>query len=252
MGLISRVSSRTYNLQRNFLTANMKCKGDLKEYSIIGRKLPSAMEPNPKLFRQQIFAPDSVAAKSRFWKFLSYYQKINKKVGEVVECAEVHESHPGCVKNYGIWIRYDSRSTIENMYREYRDISLPLAVTQMYREMAGRHRARPGSIQVLRTKQVKSNEFDDHRTSRCTTQTSSSHSHDESCPRRRRPPEGSPPSDQTPSTKRRTQSSRFSFVATSTKSLLLLFSFLSSLCSINLFQSNKRSKVSPSSLTFLI
>merc|ERR1711948_240453 len=89
----------------------MKVKGDLKEYSIIGRKLPSAMEPNPKLFRQQIFAPDSVAAKSRFWKFLSYYQKINKKVGEIVECSEVHESHPGCVKNYGIWIRYDPRCT---------------------------------------------------------------------------------------------------------------------------------------------
>merc|ERR1712048_676763 len=128
-------------LTENFLT-NMKVKGDLKEYSIIGRKLPSAMEPNPKLFRQQIFAPDSVAAKSRFWKFLSYYQKINKKVGEIVECSEVHESHPGCVKNYGIWIRYDSRSTSENMYREY----------------AARHGARPGSIQVLRTKQVKSNE----------------------------------------------------------------------------------------------
>merc|ERR1711976_362419 len=146
------------NLQRNSSSTNMKVKGDLKEYSIIGRKLPSAMEPNPKLFRQQIFAPDSVAAKSRFWKFLSYYQKINKKVGEIVECAEVHESHPGCVKNYGIWIRYDSRSTIENMYREYRDVSLPLAVTRMYREMAGRHRARPDSIQVLRTKQIKSNE----------------------------------------------------------------------------------------------
>merc|ERR1712146_810513 len=96
MGLISRVSSRTY---RKFFDEH-EVKGDLKEYSIIGRKLPSAMEPNPKLFRQQIFAPDSVAAKSRFWKFLSYYQKINKKVGEIVECSEVHESHPGCVKNY--------------------------------------------------------------------------------------------------------------------------------------------------------
>merc|ERR1711879_956487 len=91
MGLISRVSSRTY--REHFLIANMKCKGDLKEYSIIGRKLPSAMEPNPKMFRQQIFAPDTVAAKSRFWKFLSYYQKINKKVGEIVECSEIHESH---------------------------------------------------------------------------------------------------------------------------------------------------------------
>merc|ERR1739848_430322 len=85
MGLISRVSSRTY--REFYLEANMKCKGDLKEYSIIGRKLPSAMEPNPKMFRQQIFAPDTVSAKSRFWKFLYYYQKINKKVGEIVECA---------------------------------------------------------------------------------------------------------------------------------------------------------------------
>merc|ERR1712168_363459 len=136
MGLISRVSSRTY---RSVETA-MKVKGDLKEYRIIGRKLPTAMEPNPKLFRQQIFAPDTVAAKSRFWKFLSYYQKINKKVGEVVECEEVHQTHPGCAKNFGIWIRYDSRSTSE----------------QMYREMAARHRARPGSIQVLKTKRISS------------------------------------------------------------------------------------------------
>merc|ERR1711934_1337428 len=155
MGLISRVSSRTYSFRKY---QKMKVKGELKEYSIVGRKLPSAMDANPKLYRQQIFAPDSVAAKSRFWKFLSYYKKINKKVGEVVECAEVHEAHPGCVKNYGINIRYDSRSTTENMYREYRDTTLSGAVSQMYREMAGRHRARPGSIQVLRTKQVKSNE----------------------------------------------------------------------------------------------
>merc|ERR1739847_253603 len=123
MGLISRVSSRTY---RNI----MKVTGDLKEYEIIGRKLPSEMDKNPKLYKMQIFAPNSVAAKSRFWYFVSFY------------------------KNYGIWIRYDSRSTTENMYREYRDTSLPLAVTQMYRDMGGRHRARPGSIQILKTARI--------------------------------------------------------------------------------------------------
>merc|ERR1712045_679892 len=132
--------------------------GDLKEYQIIGRKLPSVMDPNPQIYKMQIFAPDTVAAKSRFWYFVSFYKKVNKTAGEIIECNEVFEKRPGCVKNYGIWIRYDSRSTTENMYREYRDVSLPLAVTQTYREMAARHRARPGSIQVLRTKQVKSNE----------------------------------------------------------------------------------------------
>merc|ERR1712154_110463 len=42
---------------------------------------------------------------------------------------------------------------------------------------------------------------DDHRTNRCTTQTSNSHSHDESCPRLPSTPDDSPPNDQTPSTK---------------------------------------------------
>merc|ERR1712010_156282 len=155
MGLISRVSSRTYSFRKY---QKMKVKGELKEYSIVGRKLPSAMDANPKLYRQQIFAPDSVAAKSRFWKFLSYYKKINKKAGEIVECKEVPERHPGCVKNFGIWVRYDSRSTTENMYREYRDTGLGGAVTQMYRDMGARHRARPGSIQVLKAKRINTTE----------------------------------------------------------------------------------------------
>merc|ERR1711910_179347 len=106
MGLISRVSSRTYSFRKY---QKMKVKGELKEYSIVGRKLPSAMDPNPKLYRQQIFAPDSVAAKSRFWKFLSYYKKINKKVGEVVECEQVHEPQPARAHTYPINLRYDSR-----------------------------------------------------------------------------------------------------------------------------------------------
>merc|ERR1712224_772437 len=156
MGLISRVSSRTYRFFKSFSnkTPKMKCKGELKEYQVIGRKLPSAMEPNPKLYKMQIFAPHSVAAKSRFWYFVSFYKKVNKTAGEIVECEEIHEKHPGCIKNYGVWIRYDSRSTSENMYREYRDTTLPGAVTQMYRDMGGRHRARPGSIQILKAKRV--------------------------------------------------------------------------------------------------
>ena len=37
------------------------------------------------------------------------------------------------------------------MYREYRDLKLTGAVTQLYNEMAGRHRTRPRSIQIIRT-----------------------------------------------------------------------------------------------------
>jgi large subunit ribosomal protein L18Ae len=41
------------------------------------------------------------------------------------------------------------------MYREFRDITLTGAVSQLYDEMAGRHRTRPRSIQIIRTAVVK-------------------------------------------------------------------------------------------------
>merc|ERR1711957_933529 len=53
---------------------------------------------------------------------------------------------PTVVKNFGIWVRYDSRSGTHNMYREYRDTRTSGAVTQCYRDMGARHRARPGPI----------------------------------------------------------------------------------------------------------
>merc|ERR1712231_11343 len=55
---------------------------------------------------------------------------------------------------FGIWVRYDSRSGTHNMYREYRDTKTEAAVTQCYRDMGARHRARPGSIQILRVERL--------------------------------------------------------------------------------------------------
>jgi len=54
----------------------MKCDGELREYSIVGRKLPSEAVPEPPLYKCRIFAPNHVAAKSRFWYFVSYYKKV--------------------------------------------------------------------------------------------------------------------------------------------------------------------------------
>lgn len=52
------------------------------------------------------------------------------------------------VKNFGIWIRYDSRSGTHNMYKEVREMSRTDAVEAMYQDMAARHRARFRSIHV--------------------------------------------------------------------------------------------------------
>jgi hypothetical protein len=58
--------------------------GRLTEYQVIGRHLPSEANPNPKLYRMRIFAPNDVVAKSRFWYFLSKLRKVKKTNGEIV------------------------------------------------------------------------------------------------------------------------------------------------------------------------
>jgi len=52
------------------------------------------------------------------------------------------------VKNFGIWLRYDSRSGTHNMYKELRELSRADAVKSLYQDMAARHRARFRSIHV--------------------------------------------------------------------------------------------------------
>merc|ERR1712157_146385 len=105
--------------------SKMKCKGDLREFLVTGRKLPSAGQTSPPVYRVRLFAPDTIAAKSRFWYFVSYYKKVNKTAGEIISVQKVSEKSPTVVKNFGIWVRYDSRSGTHNMYRNTGTRKLP-------------------------------------------------------------------------------------------------------------------------------
>merc|ERR1711924_318511 len=68
------------------------------------------------------------------------------------------EKNPNTVKNYGIWLRYRSRTDQHNMYKEYRDMTVNGAVSQMYAEMAGRHRGHAESITIMKTAAVPASE----------------------------------------------------------------------------------------------
>merc|ERR1719150_1983830 len=81
-------------------------------------------------------------------------RKMKKTLGEIVCCEQVHEKKPTKIKNLGIWLRYVSRSGIHNMYREYRDLTASGAVTQCYRDMGARHRARASTIQIMRVEEI--------------------------------------------------------------------------------------------------
>ncbi|KAL0447147.1 UNVERIFIED_CONTAM: 60S ribosomal protein L18a-2 [Sesamum latifolium] len=144
-----------------------------------GRALPTETDEHPKIYRMKLWATNEVRAKSKFWYFLRKLKKVKKSNGQIlaineelkksfyfeIRCFpdldsisysvyyinEIFEKNPTTIKNYGIWLRYQSRTGYHNMYKEYRDTTLNGAVEQMYTEMASRHRVRPHCIQIIKT-----------------------------------------------------------------------------------------------------
>ncbi|KAL4226657.1 60S ribosomal protein L18A [Mactra antiquata] len=116
--------------------------------------MPTDKNRTPPLYQMKIFAPDKCTAKSRYWYFVCQLKKMKRTQGEIVSCQEVLEKRPLKIKNIGIWLRYVSRSGSHNMYREYRDLTAAGAVTQCYRDMGARHRARASTIQIMRVEEI--------------------------------------------------------------------------------------------------
>ena len=102
----------------------------------------------------RIFASNEVIAKSRYWYFLQKLHKVKKASGEIVSINQINEAHPTKVKNFGVWVRYDSRSGTHNMYKEIRDVSRVAAVETLYQDMAARHRPRFRSIHILKVAEI--------------------------------------------------------------------------------------------------
>ncbi|KAG6504703.1 hypothetical protein ZIOFF_033498 [Zingiber officinale] len=148
-------------------------------FRVVGRGLPTETDQHPKIYRMKLWATNDVRAKSKFWwvfrnpisedqflsaekhmysifygycrYFLRKLKKIKKSNGQVLAINEIFERKPTKIKNYGIWLRYQSRTGYHNMYKEYRDTTLNGAVDQMYDEMASRHRVRYHGIQIIKT-----------------------------------------------------------------------------------------------------
>uniref|UniRef100_A0A2K6TZ07 Uncharacterized protein n=1 Tax=Saimiri boliviensis boliviensis TaxID=39432 RepID=A0A2K6TZ07_SAIBB len=93
----------------------MKASGTLREYKVVGRCLPTPKCHTPPLYRMRIFAPNHIVAKSRFWYFVSQLKKMKKSSGEIVYCGQVFKKFPLRVKNFSIWLRYDSQSGTHSM-----------------------------------------------------------------------------------------------------------------------------------------
>ena len=123
----------------------------MRQFYFVGRALPTTEVPEPELYRMRVFHRDAVLARSKFWYHMKRQHKVRKIQGEIISTSEIFERKTACIRNYGIVLRYLTRTGTVNMYKEYRDASLCGAVSQMYMEMAGRHSASQDSIQIIRT-----------------------------------------------------------------------------------------------------
>jgi len=122
-----------------------------KQFEIAGRAAPTQKIPVPKIYKMKLFAKNVVLARSKFWYFMKRINKAKRTGGEILRTTQLFDKSPTKVTNYGIWLRYNSRTDTHNMYKEYRDTTINGAVAQMISEMAGRHRAQAESIQILKT-----------------------------------------------------------------------------------------------------
>merc|ERR1719231_1592371 len=123
----------------------------INQYWVVGRQSPSEANPEPTCYRIRVFAKNTVIARSRFWYQMKRQNKVRRTQGEIVSVSQIFERSTNCVRNYGIVLKYITRTDIVNMYKEYRNNSLCGAVSQMYSEMAGRHSARADSIHIIKT-----------------------------------------------------------------------------------------------------
>merc|ERR1712045_330897 len=142
----------------------------VRQFFIVGRALATEESPNPKLYRMRVFARDAVLARSKFWYFMKRQHKVRKIQGEIISTSEIFEKKTGSIRNYGIVLRYLTRTGTVNMYKEYRDVSLCGAVSQMYMEMSGRHSASQDSIQIIRTSVLENSEVKRSQVLQFTTQ----------------------------------------------------------------------------------
>lgn len=131
----------------------------IKQFELVGRAAPTEKVPYPKVYKLKVFAKNSVLAKSKYWYFMKRLNCAKRSGGQILRITEIHDKSPTKVSNYGVWLRYESRTDTHNMYKEFRDTSINGAIGQLHQEMSGRHRAQQSATQIMRFKTLKNSEL---------------------------------------------------------------------------------------------
>ena len=133
-------------------------KPHLRHYQVIGRETPTEANPDPTVYKFEVFAPNFVVAKSRFWRMMRQKNKVKSTHGDVLSCKVVKDAKIAA-RNYLVDIAYYSqRCGFTRMVKEFRDVSKAGAVSQAFHDLASRHRARYHNIELLEVKSIANHE----------------------------------------------------------------------------------------------
>ena len=126
----------------------------LKHYQVVGRQTPTEKVSSPTIYKYEVFAPNFVVAKSKFWKLMRDKNKIKATSGDVLSC-KVVKGAKIAARNYSVdLVYYSQKCGYTQMTKEFRDVSKSGAVSQAYNDLASRHRARYTSIDVMGVKSI--------------------------------------------------------------------------------------------------
>eukprot|EP00477_Mikrocytos_mackini_P000729 GAHX01000781.1.p1 GENE.GAHX01000781.1~~GAHX01000781.1.p1 ORF type:complete len:191 (-),score=40.88 GAHX01000781.1:29-568(-) len=142
----------------------------LRRYEIMAIESESKGEAKPKMYKLTVFAKNLVQARSRFWNDLKRTMKIKKSIGKIVSEKDTTDYSTESIRNFAIKSRYTHKGKIVESYREYRTLSTPGAVRELYDELKSRHSIKKELIQILEIKEVADEELVKEKVKRFTVE----------------------------------------------------------------------------------
>ena len=126
----------------------------LKHYQVVGRATPSEKEQKPTVYKFEVFAPNFVVAKSKFWKLMRDKYKVKATSGDILSCRVVRDKTIAA-RNYSVnMVYYSQKCGYTQLTKQFRDVSKAGAVSKAYNDLASRHRAKYVNVEVLSVKSV--------------------------------------------------------------------------------------------------
>ena len=138
--------------ERNYMAVG------LNEYKIVASKIPTESEPAPAIYTSNIFAKNSVVARSLFAKLMSKQYKIKQSSMVVFNCELVKQDDDYEVKNYRIDFVYRTKTGKQNAYKEVRHVNKCCAINTLFQEFGSRHKLRGSDISIISIKQIDASE----------------------------------------------------------------------------------------------